>query len=101
MLRVAEILLEETAENLARQRVTLTFDEAVPAWLLSRCGVDPQAGARPLRRLVKLWVEDAVADFLILNRDEEDVELRMIVEGGRPVVKTWKKDTVTHGQEAG
>ena len=101
MLEVAKLLLEETVEVLRNKNVNIQFASDVGQWLFDQCGIDPQAGARPLRRLVKLWVEDAVADFLILNRDEEDFELRMIVEGGRPVVKTWKKDTVTHGQEAG
>ncbi len=101
MLEVAKLLLEETVEILQHKNVNIQFASDVAQWLFDQCGIDPQAGARPLRRLVKLWVEDAVADFLILNRDEEDVELRMIVEGGRPVVKTWKKDTVTHGQEVG
>lgn len=101
MHEVAKLLLEETAEILQHKNVNIQFASDVARWLFDQCGIDPQAGARPLRRLVKLWVEDAVADFLILNRDEEDVEMRMIVEGGRPVVKTWKKDTVTHGQDVG
>ncbi len=101
MHEVAKLLLEETAEILQHKNVNIQFASDIARWLFDQCGIDPQAGARPLRRLVKLWVEDAVADFLILNRDEEDVELRMIVEGGRPVVKTWKKDTVTHGQDVG
>jgi ATP-dependent Clp protease ATP-binding subunit ClpC len=101
MHEVAKLLLEETAEILQHKNVNIQFASDIARWLFDQCGIDPQAGARPLRRLVKLWVEDAVADFLILNRDQEDVELRMIVEGGRPVVKTWKKDTVTHGQDVG
>ncbi|MCJ7755524.1 MAG: ATP-dependent Clp protease ATP-binding subunit [Thermoanaerobaculales bacterium] len=101
MHEVAKLLLEETAEILQHKNVNIQFASDVARWLYDQCGIDPQAGARPLRRLVKLWVEDAVADFLILNRDEEDVEMRMIVEGGRPVVKTWEKDTVTHGQDVG
>ncbi len=99
MLEVAKLLLDETAEILRSKNVNIQFASDVARWLFDQCGIDPQAGARPLRRLVKLWVEDTVADFLILNRDEDDFELRMIVEGGRPVVNTWNKDTVTLGQE--
>jgi len=97
MLRVAEILLAETADNLARQRVTITYDKDVPSWLLAQCGVDPQAGARPLRRLVKLWVEDAVADYLILNRPGDEVALNLFLRGGQPVVEAI--DVVYHGEE--
>jgi len=97
MLRVAEILLDETADNLTRQRVTITYDKDVPAWLLAQCGVDPQAGARPLRRLVKLWVEDAVADYLILNRHGDEVALNMYLRDGQPVVEAI--DAVHHGED--
>jgi ATP-dependent Clp protease ATP-binding subunit ClpA len=60
--------------------------------------VDTQAGARPLRRLVKLWVEDAVADYLIQNRSGEDVTLSVWVEEDRPVVEIKDRDIVTQGR---
>jgi ATP-dependent Clp protease ATP-binding subunit ClpC len=86
MLKVAGLLLGETVEVLARQKITLEFDDDVPGWLKEQCGMDPQAGARPLRRLVKLWVEDSVADYLINNRTVQGVHLLMRLEDGRPVV---------------
>jgi ATP-dependent Clp protease ATP-binding subunit ClpA len=88
MLKVAELLLGETAEVMARQKITLEYESEVPVWLESQCGVDPQAGARPLRRLVKLWVEDAVADYLINHRTLQGVHLRMRIEDGEPVVES-------------
>ena len=57
------------------------------AWLLAQCGMDPQAGARPLRRLVKLWVEDAVADHLIAHRSDQPRSLVMTLRDGQPVVE--------------
>jgi len=101
MLEVAKLLLEETAQILQRQNVSIDFAPDVAKWLFDQCGIDPQAGARPMRRLVKMWVEDTVADFLISNRGEDVVELRMIVEGGRPVVRTTNEDAVTHGRDVG
>ncbi len=86
MLEVARILLRETAETLARQRVSLEFDPEIAGWLAEKCGLDSQAGARPLRRLVKLWVEDAVADFLILNRSDGGVVLNVSLQNGEPAV---------------
>jgi ATP-dependent Clp protease ATP-binding subunit ClpC len=100
MLEVARILLDETAEVLRKKNVSIEFSSEVAGWLFDQCGIDPQAGARPLRRLVKLWVEDAVADFLILNRDVEEAELRVSIEGGRPVVATENSSVVTQGEDA-
>ncbi len=79
MLEVARLLLEETATVLAKKKVSIEFAPDVASWLFDQCGIDPQAGARPLRRLVKLWVEDAVADYLIRApgrrwRGAEDVD---------------------------
>jgi ATP-dependent Clp protease ATP-binding subunit ClpC len=87
MLQVARLLLAETSEVLARRRITIEYDPTVPQWLLDRCGMDPQAGARPLRRLVKLWVEDAVADHLIHHRVTGEIQLRMLLKGDQPVVE--------------
>jgi ATP-dependent Clp protease ATP-binding subunit ClpC len=98
MFAVAKILLGETSKVLARQRISIEYDPAVAEWLLEKCGMDPQAGARPLRRLVKLWVEDAVADFLILHRRGEEVRLNMRLMDGKPVVEVT--DSVAHEQES-
>jgi ATP-dependent Clp protease ATP-binding subunit ClpC len=87
MLQVARLLLAETSEVLARRRITIEYDPTVPQWLLDQCGMDPQAGARPLRRLVKLWVEDAVADHLIHHRVTGEIQLRMLLKGDQPVVE--------------
>jgi ATP-dependent Clp protease ATP-binding subunit ClpC len=84
MLRVAGLLLDETVENLSRRHVELDYDPDVAKWLFEQCGLDPQAGARPLRRLIKLWVEDAVADVLIDNRGTETMVIRVRMGDDRP-----------------
>ncbi len=100
MLQVARLLLEETATVLGKKNVSIEFSPEVASWLFDRCGIDPQAGARPLRRLVKLWVEDAVADYLIQHRDAEGADLRMWVEEERPVVATRDVTAVVQGEDA-
>ena len=97
MLEVAKILLQETADNLIRQRIAIRYEPELAPWLLEQCGLDSQAGARPLRRLVKLWVEDAVADYLILHRSDRDVVLTMRLRDGEPVVEVG--DPVSEGTE--
>ena len=87
LLEVARLLLLETRENLGRQQVDLEFAPELPRWLLERAGMDPQAGARPLRRLVQRWVEDAVADYLIENRCDPCPTLRVVLKDGAPVVE--------------
>jgi ATP-dependent Clp protease ATP-binding subunit ClpC len=93
LLEVAGLLLEETAENLQRRRVALGFEPEVAEWLLEQAGVDARLGARPLRRMIQLWIEDAVADYLIHHGDDIGHELRVFVEDGRPQVR--ESDAVT------
>ncbi len=97
MLRVAGLLLDETVENLNRRHVELDYDPDVARWLLEQCGLDPQAGARPLRRLIKLWVEDAVADVLIDSRTTEKIQIRVRIGDGRP--EAVVVDQLTQPQE--
>jgi ATP-dependent Clp protease ATP-binding subunit ClpC len=100
MLEVARLLLEETAAILGKKNVRIEFSPEVASWLFDQCGIDPQAGARPLRRLVKQWIEDAVADYLIQNREAEGTGLRMWIEGGRPVVAIEDASVVAQGEDA-
>jgi ATP-dependent Clp protease ATP-binding subunit ClpC len=100
LLAVARLLLAETAEVMRQKDVRIEFAPDVAGWLLDRCGVDPQAGARPLRRLVKQWVEDAVADFLIQHRCEGGMDLRVSVQHDRPVVEVGSGSPVAQGQDA-
>jgi len=88
MLKVARLLLEETSEVLERRNVTIDYEPEVAGWLLQQCETDPQAGARPLRRLVKLWIEDEVADYLIQHRSNNRLHLVMRLKDGRPKVET-------------
>jgi ATP-dependent Clp protease ATP-binding subunit ClpC len=98
MLAVARILLEETAEILAAKRVELEFAPEIPEWLCERCGMDPKAGARPLRRLIQRWIEDAVADYLINHRFEGVLRLEVRLTESGPAVT--QPDTVTQPLES-
>jgi len=98
MLEVARILLQETATVLTGKRVELEFDPEIPAWLCERCGVDPKAGARPLRRLIQRWIEDSVADYLINHTFEGVLCLRMRLEESGPVIA--QPNTVTQPLES-
>jgi len=97
MLRVAGLLLDETVDNLGRRHVELEYDPDVARWLLDQCGLDPQAGARPLRRLIKLWVEDAVADVLIDHRTSGEIRLRVRMGDERP--EAVVVESLVHPQE--
>ena len=64
MEEIARRLLAQTAQRIGTLAVTLRFDDAA-AEELARRGFDPLYGARPLRRLIRTEVEDAVAELLL------------------------------------
>jgi len=97
MLEVAKLLLEETFANLERRRIHVECDESVPRWLLDECRLDPQAGARPLRRLIRHRIEDAVAEHLIENHGLSERNLLVSIGDNEPVVHAL--EVVTHPQE--
>jgi len=69
LLEVAKLLLRDLVEHLASQGVALEVESGVAEWLVAHAGLQPALGARPLRRAVQRYVEDAVADFLISRRE--------------------------------
>ncbi len=86
MLQIVSFLLAETAENLEHRRIQIEFDPDLPTWLLQRAGIDQSTGARPLRRAVQRWVEDAVSDYLIAHRIQGATELTVRLVDSRPVI---------------
>ena len=56
--------VQQLQQRIAQQEIKLTVDEAVIDWVVEH-GVDPQFGARPLKRFVQRHLETAVAKALL------------------------------------
>ena len=69
--KIVEILLDEVNETLQRQQLRIELTPAAKEWLLERAGLDPSTGARPLRRTIQRYVQDAVSDLLIRSGGED------------------------------
>jgi ATP-dependent Clp protease ATP-binding subunit ClpC len=62
--RIVSLELAKVSERLKEHRITLTASpEAIT--LLGDQGYDPDMGARPLRRVIQLKVEDQLSDNLL------------------------------------
>jgi ATP-dependent Clp protease ATP-binding subunit ClpB len=62
--RIVHLQLRELATLLAEQPLRLEVDEAVVDALAER-GWEPEYGARPLRRLIRRWIENPLATELL------------------------------------
>jgi len=88
LLAVAKLLLDDLVEHLANQGVFLEVSEGVAEWLVAHAGLQPALGARPLRRAVQRYVEDAVADFLISGREARQGPLVVRIKDDQLTVAT-------------
>ncbi|MCX7895604.1 MAG: ATP-dependent Clp protease ATP-binding subunit [Thermoanaerobaculum sp.] len=90
--QVAALLLRDLTEHLASQGLLLKVEGEVASWLVAQVGVQPGLGARPLRRAVQRYVEDAVSDFLVGRRPQPHEPLVVRVEGANLVVEAVREE---------
>jgi ATP-dependent Clp protease ATP-binding subunit ClpC len=70
---IVDLQLDEVNETLAQRKLRVDLTAAAKRWLLERAGLDPSTGARPLRRTIQRYVQDAISDLLIRS-DEGEIE---------------------------
>jgi ATP-dependent Clp protease ATP-binding subunit ClpC len=59
-----DLLLGKVRERLVEQEISLEFSDDLREFLM-REGYDPEFGARPLRRAIQTYVDDALADAIL------------------------------------
>lgn len=83
---VARLLLSRAAQRMEKLDLSLCFDDAA-AVELARQGYDPLYGARPLRRLIRREVEDAVAEMLLSRELSAGDRVQLSCEDGALHIK--------------
>jgi ATP-dependent Clp protease ATP-binding subunit ClpC len=64
LVQIVDLLLGKVRTRLAEQEITLEFSDDLREFLM-REGYDPEFGARPLRRAIQTYVDDALADAIL------------------------------------
>ena len=85
---VARLLVGDVVNHLAGRGISLDVPEEAIGWLLEHAGGDASAGARPLRRAVQRYLEDAVSDYLISHRQRSGEPLLAHADDDHLVVAT-------------
>ena len=78
---IARRMLEATVQRAAVLGVTLTVEDAAVERIADE-GFDPLYGARPLRRVIRAEVEDAVAELLLSGALHAGGAARIAAEDG-------------------
>ena len=82
---IAQKLLAVTAKRVEGLGVSMQVDEAAVKVVADK-GFDPVYGARPLRRAIQTYVEDAVAEKLLDGSIQEKDKIRVTAEEGQIVI---------------
>ncbi|QBK25423.1 ATP-dependent Clp protease ATP-binding subunit [Ureibacillus thermophilus] len=77
--------IKQLQERVAENEITLIVDDEVVDWIVEN-GVDPQFGARPLKRFVQRHVETAVAKELLKGEILPGKTMRVSLKDGKLVV---------------
>lgn len=70
ILQIADIYLRRVNESAKEMGITIELSESVKDMLVDK-GYDPNLGARPLRRAVQRYIEDALSEQMLLQAFKE------------------------------
>jgi ATP-dependent Clp protease ATP-binding subunit ClpC len=93
LYRIIDLLLAQVRNRLVEQKVELVVSDEVKDLLL-REGFDEEYGARPLRRAIQTYVDDALADAFMNGTITPGQTVRLVVQTGQVVVETQEPVTV-------
>ncbi len=88
---ILKLLLKKENKMAAERGLKLEFTDASLVWMLAK-NDEPEYGARPLRRIIRRFVREPLADFLLkanppagtvvrIDADEQDLKFAAIVDG--------------------
>src|SRR5512136_573377 len=76
MRQIVELMLGRLQERLKERQMSLQVDGEVKEFLIQQ-GFDPNYGARPLRRAIQRYVEDALAEEVLRGRFADGAAVRI------------------------
>ena len=65
--QIVELMLKEVIKEAGEKKITLTVTDKMKEHILER-GYNTKFGARPLRRAIQKYVEDALAEEIITSK---------------------------------
>ncbi len=89
LLQIVELMLADVNKRLSSNNIHLDVTDKVKEKLVD-LGYDPKMGARPLRRTIQDYIEDAITDFYLENPSEKDLKAVM-TSNGKIQIKSAKK----------
>ncbi|MFS9075523.1 AAA family ATPase [Streptococcus mitis] len=92
LLQIVELMLADVNKRLSSNNIHLDVTDKVKEKLVD-LGYDPKMGARPLRRTIQDYIEDAITDYYLENPSKKDLKAVMTSKG-KIQIKSAKKAEV-------
>ena len=93
LLQIVDLMLDDVNKRLSSNSIHLDVTDKVKEKLVD-LGYDPKMGARPLRRTIQDYIEDAITDYYLENPSEKDLKAVMTSKGKIVIKSKNKTDTV-------
>ena len=93
LLQIVDLMLEDVNKRLSSNNIHLDVTDKVKEKLVD-LGYDPKMGARPLRRTIQDYIEDAITDYYLENPSEKDLKAVMTSKGKIVIKSKNKTETV-------
>ena len=98
LLQIVELMLSDVNKRLSSNNIHLDVTDKVKEKLVD-LGYDPKMGARPLRRTIQDYIEDAITDYYLENPSEKDLKAVMTSKGKIQIKSAKKAEVKTSEKE--
>ena len=98
LLQIVELMLADVNKRLSSNNIHLDVTDKVKEKLVD-LGYDPKMGARPLRRTIQDYIEDAITDYYLENPSEKDLKAVMTNKGKIQIKSAKKAEVKTSEKE--
>ena len=93
LLQIVDLMLDDVNKRLSSNNIHLDVTDKVKEKLVD-LGYDPKMGARPLRRTIQDYIEDAITDYYLENPSEKELKAVMTSKGKIMIKSKNKTETV-------
>ena len=89
--KIVEIQLKNLKQRLLEQKISLIISPAIKRWLAKE-GWSRKNGARPLRRLIQVQLENKIADFILVEKIKGPNILRLNLKKDKVIVSLVEEE---------
>jgi ATP-dependent Clp protease ATP-binding subunit ClpB len=97
---IVDIQLKRMAKLLVDRKIEVTLDEPAREWLAEK-GYDPAYGARPLKRVVQKYVQDPLAEKILLGEVGDGAHVSVSAGSDRLVFAVSEESPAEDAEAAG